>query len=272
MKKILLLLNDSVECEEVIDFAVKNVKKEGDVLVALFHQPYMQANIKKLFNGKPNSLSHSYYSIIDKILSSNKNISNVDSERILRKCIENKIQAKVNIASDSDKGLYQETIFADIILIGQQIVNKLSDDLKTNLFSIINKANCPVFIVPSNKRIENIVFVYDGSEASMNAIKFFNYILPDFYEDRRVYLLSTNDTSEDDLENADNLLIQYTRLHMPPVGYMRIGANNYNEITRFIKGLPQALFVVGALNDESLDTLSKGSVFINNESHLFIAK
>ena len=86
--------------------------------------------------------------------------------------------------------LKKETRFADLLIISSEkfYINLASEAPNPYLHEALNRAECPVVVVPETFRFpQRNVLAYDGSETSLFAIKQFAYLFPELCKMKRCW-------------------------------------------------------------------------------------
>ena len=110
-----------------------------------------------------------------------------------QKCSENNIKHLVhkNLADAAIPSLKTETRFTDLLIIGSEMFYKNLGNAKPNeyLRYALHEAECPVLIVPEKFDFpQSNILAYDGSEASIYAIKQFKYLFPELCRQKTLLL------------------------------------------------------------------------------------
>lgn len=248
-RKVILLMDSGLALQSLAQFSLNNICLPGDLGIALFYQELFNADIEKAFSNTPlPHLEYSYTQIFEKILS----LSSIQADEqkellsLLEKC---SVQPKLNFEKGTlHSGLYEETLFADLMLCTTSTVQKLMAYKGVTPNTVTEYLNCPTFVIPdAAKEIKNIFLIFDGKPASMKAIKDFNYMLSHLYDGCEVTILSTT-TNQEREQHEDKLLMQYAKLHIPNVGFMKIVGNEIAHIIDYTKKSSDTLLVFGTSN------------------------
>lgn len=246
---------DSAEgLNELSKFALNNVFLPHDLGVALLHNKLLDFDLSKVFdNNRLLNIEYSYSEIFDKILF-NSNLPTNQKEQLSVELHKYKVQPSLYFNEEKFlKNLYEESLFADMVLCDTNTAEKLLSFKDNDLQAIGNYLHCPLLVIPNNTReVKNIFLVFDGKPSSMKAIKDFNYMLSHLYADKNVTILSTmyNGGRE---QHEDRLLMQYAKLNIPDVAFMKISGNELSNVLDYTKRSTDAMIVVGtnlSVNDE----------------------
>lgn len=228
--------------QSLINFTHNHICLPGDLGIAVFHQELFDYNLSEIFKAQNMvHVQYSYVEIFERILQHTPTAkeSKADLLNLLTTC---KLQPKLYFDNNAfAENLYEETLFADLMVCTTRTAEKLM-----TLQAKIPQLNCPTLVIPDNAAdIKNILLVFNGNPASMKAIKDFTYMLPHLYAQRNVTLISTayNHSRE---QTEDKLLMQYAKLHIPNVGFMKIIGNDAAHILDITRKNPDTLLVLGA--------------------------
>ena len=105
--------------------------------------------------------------------------------RIKRYCGEHDIDCRVHADKfDPAPGeIGQEMRFADLLLLSSTHFFEAIDKRQPNVYmrEVLHQAECPVLLVPENPKLPGeFILAYDGSAASVHAIRQFAYLFPEF--------------------------------------------------------------------------------------------
>lgn len=233
-RKVLLIMDSGEAINNVLRFSLKNIIVPGDLCVAFFHQYLHAINFTSLFKAKQLlHLEYSYREIIEKI-AQNIELPVEEKESLIEIFSEQKIQPVLYFDEvEFLKNIHDETLFADLALCSTKAVQKMILCGNNGIETITQNFNCPTLIVPDSvTEIENIFLVFNGHPSSMKTIKEFSYVLSHLYQNKNVTILSATGNSANDAI-ADRLLMQYAKLHIPNVAYMKIIGNDGQSILNF---------------------------------------
>ena len=102
--------------------------------------------------------------------------------------------------------LITESRFADLLIIsGESFYSNVGEKQPNDYMQrVLHKSECPVMIVPEEyKTPDNIILTYDGSDASVYAIKQFAYLFPELCSQETTLLYANH--KEDDLPERDRM-------------------------------------------------------------------
>jgi hypothetical protein len=118
--------------------------------------------------------------------------------------------------------LIHESIYADLLIIhsGEQFTNFIESKPSLFIHDLLETVKCPVMLAPDQfTTLNKALLLYDGSPASVIAIKSFCFISEGFKKDLAVEVLSVKSNS-DSLHLPDNKLMkEYLKRHYPKATY-----------------------------------------------------
>lgn len=246
-RKIILLMDSSPSLQQLSNFALNTIFLPQDLGVALFHKELFDFDLLKIFNA--NQLLHieySYSEIFEKIVF-NSALSAEQKKKLVALLKLNNVQPRLYFDETQFlKNLYEESLFADMVVCNTSTAEKLVHYKDNSPQSIGSNLHCPVLVIPdATRNIKDIFLVFDGQPSSMKAIKDFNYMLSHLYHDKNVTILSTMyGNSREQYE--DRLLMQYAKLHIPNVAFMKIAGNDISNVLDFTRKSTDAMVVLGS--------------------------
>ncbi|MEC5142486.1 universal stress protein [Chitinophaga sp. 212800010-3] len=181
MKKILATIDGLRYSSSTVEYALSIVREESAHLVGVFLNDITYRSYK---------LSE----LVDEAKVSNERIRRF-SEKDRKTRADGALrfetacqQAKVNYSLHEDKdiaidALIHESIFADLVIIdSHESFNRIEKKSPSPFIQqLLTKAACPMMLVPSVFRpINKVIILYDGSPASVHAIRMLEYVLPSF--------------------------------------------------------------------------------------------
>jgi nucleotide-binding universal stress UspA family protein len=179
------------------------------------------------------------------------------------KCAKEGVAHKVHLDEAAPiEGLIHESAYADLIIMDSKmnISSLLPDSPSSTLRDILVDAHCPSLIVPSSYQpIENVILTYDGSHSSAFAIRMFNYVFPE-WGDNKTYLVSVNDNGGNHLKENTNIRELMSR-HYSKVTYEVMKGDVAKEMKKFMKyNYNNSIVVMGAYGRNALSRLWRQSL------------
>lgn len=245
-RKIIVLMDSTPQLNGLLKFALNNVFLPRDLGVALFHQELYDHNLSEMFSDKNLlNIRYTYVEIFDKIFDE-ESVTEGSKNELLSLLETHKVQPQLFFEkADFHKDIYEESLFADLMVCSTSTAEKVLNCKGSNMESIGECIQCPVLVIPDSiKEVQNIFLVFDGKPESMKAIKDFNYMLSHLYEGCNVTILSTTYGQKEE-QYKDKLLMQYATLHIPNVAYMKINGNELKNIIDFTRKSSNSILVMG---------------------------
>jgi hypothetical protein len=238
-------MDSSPSLQQLSNFALKSVFRPKDLVVALFHQKIFDADLSKVFStNQPLHIEYSYTDIFEKIVA-NSALSATQKKELLNLLKLNNVQPRLYFDDTKLlKDLSEESLFADMLVCNTGTTEKLGSG--GSLSAIHNNLHCPVLVIPNDAQtIKDIFLVFDGQPSSMKAIKDFNYMLSYLLKKKNVTILSTMYSNGRE-QFEDKLLMQYAKLHIPNVAFMKVAGEDINSVLDFTRKNTDAMVVVGS--------------------------
>jgi nucleotide-binding universal stress UspA family protein len=187
--------------------------------------------------------------------------SSIDFENYCRK-----VGINFNTHHDHDVALSElvhETIFADLLIIDSKETLTHYDEKVPSRFikNLLADTNCPVFLVQSEYHsINKLVFFYDGSPASVYALKMFSCMFTVF-ENAEVELITVK-AIDDNLHLPDNKLVkEFMHIHFRKTEYKVLKGLPETEIRECLKGQSSdTLIVLGAYGRSAVSRWFRASL------------
>jgi hypothetical protein len=182
MKKIIAAFDGIRFSDSTLQYAVYLAKQCDAHLVGIFLRESTVAGYALYELVARQSISGS--KIFEDIESSDKENIHQSISKFVSACRD----ADINYSLHQDKKnavdeLIHETLFADLLVIDawetfSYLVTKLPGWF---MKQVLHESHCPVIVVPQKfMPLKKVSLLYDGSPASIFAMKIFNYVLPEF--------------------------------------------------------------------------------------------
>jgi len=146
------------------------------------------------------------------------------------------------------KELLHESAFADLLVIDPEETFSYIEEEIPGWFikTILHEAHCPVWLVPKKQdAIHRLIFLYDGSASSMQAIKMFTYLFPEM-SGKEVLVVSVKSGTLN-LHVPDNRLIhEWMKRHYTHANYKVVQGDLSQLISLCKEQGPEVLVVAGA--------------------------
>ena len=156
--------------------------------------------------------------------------------------------------------IIKETRFAEMLIVDPEMSFKEKKEEIPSGFikEVLAKSECPVVLAPySFYGIDEIIFAYDGSPASVFAIKEFIYLFPEF-ADKKVTVLQVNEHG-DDAFIEKNKIGELLQMHYSSIGFQLLHGKANDELFGYLLGKKNVFVVMGAFGRSMLSGFFKHS-------------
>jgi hypothetical protein len=167
------------------------------------------------------------------------------------------IRRNLNI-SVSD--IIKESRFADVLIVSPETsIPDRNDGSPTDFVrEILASAECPVILSPySFDGISEIAFSYNGSEASVFAIKQFMHVFPEL-NTKTVYLIQVDQKPGQPIKENDRIVALLTS-HYSNVKFVHLTGDPENELFNFLLLKKQMFVVMGAFSRNTISSFIRRS-------------
>lgn len=257
MKKILLAFDGTHFSEGALKFARKLNEKEPVFLAGAFLPQVDYANLWSFSVG-----GSSGPSLVPLLEEEDAHTIKENVKRFESYCHTNGIKYSVhkNYFDFALPELKKESRYADLLILSSELFYKQAGIEKPNeyLQEILQGVECPVIIVPEHFEFpDNIILSYDGSEASVYAIKQFAYLFPELagHPSLLVYAGKRSDESLPDEVNIKELVLN----HFPGMTWFRLETNAKKYFVTWLEDKKGAMLVCGAFGHSDLSMLFRKS-------------
>jgi nucleotide-binding universal stress UspA family protein len=178
-------------------------------------------------------------------------------------CVKNHVEFRVHVANDGFAlpQLAKETCYADLVIIGSQLFyddDPADREPGAYLTTMLHHTRCPVLLLPENAEFpRKVILAYDGSDASVFAIKQFAYLLPELCR-LKTYLVYADGYRTDEIPDLPYIeelgARHYTNLHIQK---LKADPHKYFETMLTEKKAP--LLVTGAFQRSGLSRFFRKS-------------
>ena len=189
------------------------------------------------------------------------------------KARENGIQCEIyNNFRLTTQEVIKQTTFADLLILSYQIfidnVNSLPDS--SLLYQLLKGSKCPVMILPDNtRRIDNIIFTYDGKESSVFAIRAFSNLFAGQSKNKPVSILTVMQSADEERIKNEKLLMDLVKQYFNDVGIQLLESRSISkEISNFALGVVNPIIVMGAYGRSRISNILLPSVARTLLTHL----
>jgi nucleotide-binding universal stress UspA family protein len=273
MKKILLAFDGSNFSEGAFEFA-RRLNEIQPVLVAGAFLP--QNDYANLWSYSTAAAAGAMY--VPLIEEEDTAMIAANITRFEKLCIDN------DIAHRTHKGFYdfvlpelkKESRFADVMIVSGELFYKriTESDQFDYLQEVLHHSECPVLVVPEQYRFpDKNILAYDGSEASVYAIKQFAYIFPELAKNKTVlvYAGSKEGSNFPEESSIAELLTQ----HFKNLEFYKLDANPKKYFATWMNEKKGAVLVSGSFSRSSLSQMFRKSfvkdILLEHHTPVFIA-
>ncbi|NLR56839.1 universal stress protein [Chitinophaga polysaccharea] len=277
MKKIIVVLDGLRFRQNAVDYAIAITKSEKSHLVGIFLEDFSYR-------------SYGLYELVDEtgavtdkriatLSEHDKNLRDSAVARFEESCqragLNYSVHRNTNIAIEE---LLHESIYADLLVIDSHESFTRSQEEAPSRFirHLLADAACPVLMVPNSYQpIGKIVFLFDSTPASVQAVRMFDYLLPGM-KHLPAEVIAVKSAHEDFHLPDGKLMKEFMKRHFPDAHYNVLKGIPEDEIVQQINEMRgNVLIVLGAytrsglsrwLNPSMADTLVEGT-----SAPLFIA-
>ena len=270
MKKILVVLNGNIFPEHVVSSAITIAKTSPALLHAVFMNPMLET--KDYDYSFPNDMSLTRNSITgDTADEESAEFLKVNAQLFEDMCN----TAGINFLIEPGKqislqGLIEHSAFSDLI------ITDVSDNSNQHhIIDLLSDTCCPVYLVSRHvEKVKQIILTYDGSFASIYAIRQYALVFPEM-KDLPTHLLHiTPDEIIDEFPREKNIR-SWLPVHYSNVVFKILHGNVRTELIKFAQSIPDSIVVMGAFGRSGLSRLFHKSlanaVIADGKSALFIA-
>ena len=185
-----------------------------------------------------------------------------DNIRLFKETCENR---GANCTIHLDRGvpvadIIKESRFADLLIVDPEMSFRGKKEAVPTGFikGVLAKSECPVVVAPFTfYGIDEILFAYDGSPASVFAIKQFTYLFPELTY-KRITILQVSE-KENELIIEKEKIGELLQMHYSAIGFQHLSGNAGNELYRYLLGKKNAFMVMGAFGRSMLSDFFRPS-------------
>lgn len=156
--------------------------------------------------------------------------------------------------------LKKETRFADVVVLSGELFYKgvIESNSFEHLSEALHAAECPVLIVPEKYDFpENTILAYDGSEASVYAIKQFSYVFPELASNATL-LVYADEEKEKNFPSKD-YIVELATQHFPDLTFYKLDLNPKKYFNTWISEKKGSILVSGSFSRSTFSQAFKKS-------------
>ena len=156
--------------------------------------------------------------------------------------------------------IIRESRFSDMLIINPEmsITGKSEGSPTRFVKEILAGAECPVLLSPySFEGISEIAFPYDGSEASVFAIKQFMHLFPELHT-KQVTVIQVDQNGEQSTEESEKIK-PMLNAHYSTVKWVYLTGKPGNELFNYLLGKKEVFVVMGAYGRNPVSNIFRRS-------------
>lgn len=177
-------------------------------------------------------------------------------------CRKKSVMAEVHVENGSpSEAVLFESRFADLVIVSPTLsFLGDADDLPSSFVKrLLSKSECPVMLAPDTfRKVEEIVFCYDGSASSLFAIKQFTYLFPQYHA-MKVKVLEVGSRSELEEDEGQTRTISWLKAHYSHVDFQILEGESKDELFTYFLNKKDLFIVMGAFGRSLLSNLFRKS-------------
>lgn len=159
--------------------------------------------------------------------------------------------------------LLQETVYADLLLIGaEETLTRFEEPVPTRFIrDLLNNVQCPVVLTPVvHHPINKIILLYDGEPSSVHAVRMFSYLFERMKQLNTEILTVKKEQENISLPNR-RLISEFLKQHYPSANSVVLKGDPEDVIiTYLLREKKHAMVVLGAYQRSPLSRLFKPSM------------
>lgn len=180
-------------------------------------------------------------------------------------CQKNNIRSRIHKGVDDFAlpELTKETRFADLLILGSEIIFKNISDNDHNIFlkDMLQHTECPVMVVPENFYFPSLnILAYDGSTSSVFAIKQFAYLFPDLCDNKTILVYTAEET--EDIPAEENIE-ELAASHFSNLAITVLKTGQIENLTEWVLKQKNPLLISGSFSRSGFSSQFAKSFVIN---------
>jgi hypothetical protein len=252
MKKVLVAIYARQVSTNMLDFACYIAKLTHSKLTGIF------LDNKKALAGAANEFAYESQTITAEA----KEPLVKESVRLFTEACNNR-GANCSVRHEEgmpDIDIIKESRFAELIIVDPEMsFREQKEDIPSGFIKeLLSRSECPVILSPfSFYGIDEIVFAYDGSAASVFAIKQFIYLFPEL-TGKKLTVLQVNEHDNDKMIEKDKIG-ELLQMHFSSIGFQLLYGKAGDELLGYLLGKKNRIVVMGAFGRSMLSDFFKHS-------------
>lgn len=163
-------------------------------------------------------------------------------------------------SSMQDGDIVKATRFAELLIVDPEMSfkNRNEEIPSAYIKDLLARSECPVVLAPFEfHAIDEVLFAYDGSEASVYAIKQFTYLFPEL-TGKKLTVLEVNKAG-DDLIRDKGKIAELLQLHYPSLEFQLLQGKAADEVFGYLLEKKNVFVVMGAYERNTLSRMFRHS-------------
>ena len=233
---------------------------ESSLQYAIYLAREVKAHLVGVFLRESTALGFAFYEMVargsisgNKLFDDIENSDKASTRESVAKFVAACGEANISYSVHQDKKnaveeLIHETLFADLLVIDAWETFSYMENKMPGWFikQVLHEAHCPVLVVPRKFRvIEKLIYLYDGSPASVYAIKMANYVLPELTK-LKTELLSAVNKNAAPLLPDNKLVKEWVSRHGSGTRFTVLKGGETGLMNKLSKETNQSLVVAGS--------------------------
>ncbi len=156
--------------------------------------------------------------------------------------------------------IIKQTRFAELLIVDPEMSFKQKKEEIPSGFikDVLTRSECPVVLTPFEfHAIDELLFAYDGSEASVYAIKQFTYLFPGL-TGKKITVLQVNEAGDNAISEQGKIA-ELLQLHYASIDYQLLKGKAADELFGYLLGKKNIFVVMGAFGRNMLSGLFRHS-------------
>ena len=255
MNKIIVALDSLRPSKSAVSYAIELSKSTDSHLVAVFLDDFSNTSYKshEMLRKQFTVSQETYDTCIQEDNETRKEAVSHFEEMSGKENLKYTIHHDRNISLNE---LIAESNYADLLIIEKkETMTFYAENPPTHFIkNLLQEIHCPVLVVPGEyKKIDKVLFLYDGEPYSATAIKMFSYLFR-VYSESRIEVLTVKSNKREQPVLNNHLLKEYMKSHFPNTIYTVLSGLPDIEIINHLKCTYQnELIVLGSYHKELSD-------------------
>lgn len=262
MLKIIVALDSLRPSKSAVSYAMDLSKRMDSHLVVVFLDDFSNCSYKsqQMLRNQFTISQETYDTCIQEDIQTRKEAVSHFEEMAGKENLKYTIHHDRNISLNE---LTSESSYADLLIIeNKETMAFYAENPPTHFIkNLLQEIHCPALVVPGEyKKINKVLFLYDGKPYSATAIKMFSYLFQ-IYSEAQVEVLTVKSKKRDQQVLNNHLLKEYMKSHFPNTTYTVLNGLPDIEIINHLKFKHEnELIVLGSHHRGKLSRLVRPSI------------